>query len=424
LLICTDQQFAGAMSCTGNPNLNTPALDRMAAQGVRFDNCYCAQPLCVPSRAAMFHGHMPHVLGVGDNQDSLDSQYVQQGMGWLLGAAGYHCAYGGKWHVGPVAMPEQNQHGFERIAGFNDNLLADACLDFFRRDHSRPWLLVASFDNPHNICEYARNEPLPWAKIDEPPLDACPNLPPNFAIPPHEPQILRMAMAADRRVWPTLEYTVGQWRRLRNAYYRLCEFADREIGRILAGLEAAGLAGDTVILFTSDHGDGHGAHRWNQKWVFYEESARVPFIVIDPQAPAARRGQVDHHLINNGIDLLPTVLDYAGAPVSDALPGHSVRPLVSGEPIVDWPDQTIGETTFGMLPRKSPGRMVRTARYKYCVYSWGQDREQLFDLALDPGEMVDLTVEARYRDVLANHRERLRRWCQETHDPFLRLIPD
>jgi arylsulfatase A-like enzyme len=227
-----------------------------------------------------------------------------------------------------------------------------------------------------------------------------------------------MAMAADRRVWPTLEYTVGQWRRLRNAYYRLCEFADREIGRILAGLEAAGLAGDTVILFTSDHGDGHGAHRWNQKWVFYEESARVPFIVIDPQAPAARRGQVDHHLINNGIDLLPTVLDYAGAPVSDALPGHSVRPLVSGEPIVDWPDQTIGETTFGMLPRKSPGRMVRTARYKYCVYSWGQDREQLFDLALDPGEMVDLTVEARYRDVLANHRERLRRWCQETHDPF------
>lgn len=427
LFICTDQQFAGAMSCTGNTDLHTPHMDQLAARGTRFDLCYCPQPLCTPARSAMFHGQMPHTLGVTDNQQLLDERFYAGGMGNLLREAGYHCAYGGKWHVGPIAMPAQNPHGFDVIAGFDDNKLADACLDFFQRrqDSAQPWLLVASFDNPHNICEYARNEPLPWTTIDEPPLADCPNLPANFAIPPGEPQLLRMATAADRRVWPTLEYTVEAWRRHRNAYYRLCEYVDYEIGRILNGLADAGLADDTVIIFTSDHGDGHGAHQWNQKWVLYEESARVPFIVVDPRLPDTAQGRVDtQHPVNNGIDLLPTVLDYGDAPIPPELPGHSVRSLLGDEgDAAAWPDQVVCETNFGMLPKNSLGRMVRTERYKYCVYGWGQNREQLFDLHADPGEMVDLTVESRYRAVLDEHRERLRGWCREQDDPFLPRVP-
>jgi len=424
LFICTDQQFAGAMSCTGNPYLHTPHMDRLAAAGARFDRCYCAQPLCTPARAALFHGQMPHTLDVTENQHELPAKFIPRGMGRLLREAGYHCAYGGKWHVGPIAMPTENEHGFEVIAGFNDNRLADACLDFLQRAHAQPWLLVASFDNPHNICEYARNEPLPWAAIDEPPIAECPPLPANFAIPPYEPQLLRLATAADRRVWPTREYTPEQWRRLRHAYYRLCETVDREIGRILESLDAAGLTKNTVIIFTSDHGDGHAAHQWNQKWALYEESARVPFIVVDPAAPPAVRGRVDgQHLINNGLDLLPTVLDYASAPVPDELPGRSVRPLAAGDGVANWPDQVVCETNFGMLPRNSTGRMVRTARYKYCVYGWGQNREQLFDLTTDPGEMVDLAVTTRAQPVLDEHRQRLRDWCRRFDDPFLPRVP-
>jgi hypothetical protein len=228
LIVCTDQQFAGAMSCAGNPDLRTPAMDRLAAAGTRFDRCYCAQPLCGPSRAAMFYGRMPHqLLDVPQNNIPVKPDFLPQGMGRLLSEAGYLCAYGGKWHAGgPGSLPAENAHGFERIVPMNDNLLAGACLEFLRRDHQKPWLLVASFDNPHNICEYARNEPLPWTTIQEPPIEQCPNLPANFAIPPHEPQLLRLATASDRHVWPTREYTVDQWRRLRNAYFRVCELAD------------------------------------------------------------------------------------------------------------------------------------------------------------------------------------------------------
>jgi len=148
----------------------------------------------------------------------------------------------------------------------------------------------------------------------------------------------------------------------------------------------------------------------------YDEVVRVPLIVCPPGAENG--GAVDgDHLVSNGLDLLPTLCDYAGLATPEGLAGASLRPLVDGRDPGDWRDQLVIETELSRNPAMS-ARMVRTERYKYAVYSYGRNREQLIDMRDDPGEMVNLAVERRYRDVLNAHRRRLYEWCLETGDLF------
>ena len=186
----------------------------------------------------------------------------------------------------------------------------------------------------------------------------------------------------------------------------------------MAALEEAGHGENTLVIFTSDHGDGMGAHRWNQKWVLYDESTRIPLIV---RPPAGCRPRVDdEHLISNGLDLFPTICDYAGVPPPSELRGRSLRPLINTEDNYDgvgWRDHVVAETSFSPDTGSAlQARMVRTKRYKYCLYGSLKNREQLFDMYQDPGEMVNLAVEARYAEELARHRGLLKAWIEETGD--------
>jgi arylsulfatase A-like enzyme len=419
LFVLTDQQTADAMSCAGNADVHTPVMDGLAANGALFRNAYCAQPLCSPSRAAMLTGLMPHQTGVTGNAAVIDEGLRKRQLGQLFADAGYDCAYGGKWH-----LPEYDltgDYGFRRVFGFGDDRLAADCVDFINEERDRPFFLVASFDNPHNICEWARNEPLPWGEIEAVPTEDCPNLPANFAVPPYEPELLRVAQRQFPRYYPVRDWTDGHWRRYRHAYYRLCEKVDAEIGRLIEALRGKGLEDDTLVVFSSDHGDGLGAHRWNQKWTLYDESVRVPFIVS--WRGVTRPGIVDtDHVVSAGIDVLPTLCDFTGIEPPDGLPGRSLRALAEGGPDADAADQVVVETGWDtdVLPH-ARGRMLRTARYKYAVYAWGAHREQLFDLLEDPGEMVNLAYDSRHRDVLDEHRRRLADWCERTDDDFLRV---
>jgi len=411
LFVCTDQQFAGALGCV-NDDLDTPAMDRLAASGVRFDNAYCTDPLCVPSRASLFTGRMPHELDVMGNDRGLDPEHREEGLGHLFRDVGYDTGYAGKWHVPEFAMPD-GRHGFETLCGFDDTEVADACIDFLDRDRDpgEPFFLVASFDNPHNICEWSRNQNLPWGEIEEAPPEECPDLPQNYHPPPFEPAEIRPKIADSRwSIGAMVDAGPEEWRQYRHVYYRLVEKVDAEIGRILDALDERGLAEETVVVFTSDHGDGNGAHRIKEKSWLYEEETRVPFVVSHPETDD---GRAEDRLVSNGLDLLPTLCDYAGIDVPEDLRGRSVRPLAAGDPVEDWRDRVVTQT-FGPLE----GRMVRTERYKYVVYEYGDEREQLFDLEDDPGEMVDLSVNADYDDVLTEHREHLLEWCTETGDVF------
>ena len=424
LFIITDQQYAGAMSCAGNPDVYTPNMDSLAETGVRFTRAYCTHPLCGPQRASFMTGLFPHQNGAISNNTPINPEYKGRTLGNFLADAGYDCALSGKWHVSGTTPAES---GLEVICGSRDDEVPLRSIEFMQRDRDNPFFLFASFLNPHDICQVARNQPLPQGPVPEPAtVEECPNLPANFAIPPYSPDILQMLRQANRRVYPTIEYTEDDWRRLRFYYYRLCEKVDAEIGVLLNGLRDLSLEEETYIVFTSDHGDGHGAHNWNQKTSLYEEVINVPFIIS--HKGVTRAGGVDNtHLVSLGLDLLPTLCDVGGASVPDGLEGLSLQPLAEGNAPDEWRTELVVETIIDTIDTApGPGgsgasRAVLTDRYKYSAYPMGRYREQLVDLQTDPGEMVNLAVNARFEDELDDHRRRLRAWCKKTEDEFLKF---
>jgi arylsulfatase A-like enzyme len=371
---------------------------------------------------------MPHEVGVDANGQEIHPDHRLQEMGHVFSRGGYDCVYGGKWHLPSMSLAEG--HGFRPICPIDDLHLADRCIEFLRGPHERPFLLVASFDNPHNICEWTYDQPLPWGPVPAPPsLEACPNLPANAAIFPFEPIALRYFQRARHRMLGTDTISDEHWRRLRYAYYRLVEKVDREIGRILDALEQSGLMDETLVVFTSDHGEMMGAHRMRQKWVLFEESVRVPLIVAASDSAAPRTeepGRTNNALVSNGLDLYPTFCDWAGREAPCGLRGHSLLPFLGigagGNAHRDkhhgWQprDHVVAETYFDDIDVQ--GRMVRTERYKYIAHSWGHYREQLFDMEQDPVETINLAVESRFAGVLQQHRDLLRAWCVQTSDRF------
>ena len=423
IYIMTDQQGAAAMSCAGNPDLQTPNMDLLARRGIRFTNAYCAMPLSGPSRAAMFTGYVPSQTGMIENEMPLVDSLRTNTLGSVVAAAGYDCAYAGKWHVNTLSIPDR-EFGFRNIAGNGDIGLAESCVEYLReRDRKEPFFLVASFINPHNICEYARGQKTPHAPVVEPSLEECPNLPENFAVSPYDASVLRFEQSQNYKLYPTTSYNPDQWRRYRNAYYRLTEAVDAEIGKILAEIDRQKLWKNTVIIFTSDHGDGNGAHQWNQKTALYEEVVGVPMIVCLPGSRNA--GTVTDALVHNGIDLMPSICEWTGAQMPAGRRGVSYVDVAekgaSGQEFI------VTETNFNQTAG-TLGWMVRTPEYKYVLYDKGQYREQLFDMTADRLEMRNLAVEAKFRDVLLEHRAILENWLKTTPGPdrtrHLRFLPE
>lgn len=422
IYIMTDQQGAEAMSCAGNPDLHTPNMDLLARRGVRFTNAYCSFPLSGPSRAAMFTGYMPSQSGMIENEMPLVDSLRSNTLGTLVRNAGYDCAYAGKWHVNTLSIPDE-EFGFDNIKDNGDIGLAESCVEYLKkRDMEKAFFLVASFINPHNICEYARGQKTPHAVVPEAALEDCPNIPENFGVSPYDASVLQFEKRQNYRLYPTTSYTPDDWRHYRNAYYRLTEAVDAEIGKILAEVDRQDLWKNTVIIFTSDHGDGNGAHQWNQKTALYEEIAGVPMIVCLPGGKNA--GTISEALVNNGIDLMPSICDWTGAEMPHGRPGASYRN--AAEELAEGQEYIVTETNFNQTAG-TLGWMVRTKRYKYVLYDKGQYREQLFDMENDRKEMNNLAVESRYREILIRHRTILENWLKTTpgadRGRHLRFIP-
>ena len=415
IYIMTDQQAFDAMSCAGNELVSTPGLDRLAADGVRFENAYCAFPLCVPSRAAMFTGRMPHEAGIYVNTRSIEDEEMPfETLGKTIDRAGYKTHYIGKWHL-TIPISDTSIHGFREIEipgshGF-DSVYARLAVEFLQKKHDEPFFLTVSFVNPHDCCQLARKEDLSAYEGAIPELPAEENLPAlaaNFEIPENEPDFIRTWQEQNsERVhrsyyWNEQDFKEYQW-----GYYRLVEKVDSLLGKVIDAVYESEEAENTIVIFSSDHGDGISRHQWNQKWSLYDESARVPFIIAGK--PVDRKGETDSRLVSAGLDLMPTICDYAGVTPPEGIHGKSIRPLVEGGLEGDWREYVVTELSFGnwvdeyRMDTFPKARMLRTIDYKYVAFDQGVLKEQLIDMINDPGETKNLASQKEYQADLEKH---------------------
>ena len=404
LLIITDQLSAKAISHLGNPYVHTPAIDSIAAQGVSFQNAYCCNPVCVPSRIGMFTGHYPHEAGIFLNSHRPTKELKQlPWMGKIFKDAGYETVYYGKSHL-IVGSWEKWVHGFSKFKitfGRNmDEKVASLCAKTLAKEHKKPFLMVASLLNPHNVCQLARKQKLPNANIGNPPIgEKCPPLPENFAAPINEPSAIDEAYKESWERYPTKNWTENDWRQYLWGYYRLVEHTDRIIGQILDSLKTSQYSNNTIVVFTSDHGEGMAEHRWNQKQAFFEAVARIPFIIAHPKS--SQKGKLNNiTLVNNGVDMIPTLADMTGILSKELLElcdfrGKSVKQALFSPQTSDLIDHVVSESEFGPFVDKNWthanryfGRMIRTPQFKYIAYSRGENREAFFNLQSDPGEKI------------------------------------
>ena len=449
LFIMTDQQSAEMMSCAGNKYLHTPALDELAERGVRFELAYSPNPVCIPSRTSMVTGLFPSALDLSRNEDvnklggKIPQNVLDNTMGKLVSKGGYHCVFGGKTHW--IEGLDYEACGFENLTTDVRDVLAEKCADFLKQEHEEPFLLVASFMNPHDICyhildmvaeEYnvprvnpggmdPRNEVeqaialAEKAKADGSFEQKCPpyranagytsNLPRENLGNKHErpdpdnPHHLDIYFYEKEYVRD--EMTEEDWRMYSWVYHRLTEDVDRQIGIVLDALKESGLEENTIVIFTSDHGEMNGAHSMVAKNKFYEESSRVPFLIA---GPGIKQGLVDRqHFISSSTDLIPTFCDYGGVPVPEGLHGRSIRQIAEGKFTEDWRTYVVSENIGG--------RMLRTDGFKYMYYRGGI--EALYDMEKDPGEMQNLAIYPEYRKQMDGYKSQLKQWIEEAGDP-------
>lgn len=423
LLIMADQFAAHALGAPDggqHSHFSTPYLDSLAERSAVFERAYTSFPLCVPARSSMMTGLYPHQIGVEGNShrgNAVEPGRDPQSLGQWFSSKGYDCAYAGKWHARQPSAGTDD--GFTPIHPFGDVGLVHACEEWLaaREPNGAPFLLVASFDDPHSICEYARQQPLPYGAAPSSSLRSAPPLPANFRSGPYAPQAPFEERKRAAGMYGTSDYTPDDWRAYRHTYSQLVFRVDAYIGALLQALDASGAADNTVIVFTSDHGDGDAAHGWNQKTALYEECIRVPFLVSGPGIRPGRRGLP----VAAALDLFPTLCSLTGVPHPPGLEGRNV---FFQDSTSEGMKPVVVETAFNYgQPPNTTGRSLLCGRYKYTVYSWGKWREQLVDLAADPGELRNLAVEDRFDRELEQLRSALLRWCLETNDAgFLKYL--
>ncbi|MGL5787707.1 MAG: sulfatase family protein [Bacteroidales bacterium] len=451
ILIITDQQNSSAMSCTGNPYLSTPNIDSLASNGLLFKNAYCTSPVSGPSRSSIVTGKMPSQIGMDWNDNSCFKEGVIT-MGDVFSKAGYRSVLAGKWHL-PEIYPQRTMnkkiesYGFEFLpfysapasqwlmGSYTDPPLTKAVVNFLEEyNEAQPLFLSINYHNPHDICFVPRKDGYetktdtvllvrPFGMYRMPNnlglhpdsiRGLLPPIPDNFYIDSLEPEFVNDKRIKSNpygdEVQYTSEYTEKEWQSYIYNYYRLNETVDKEVGIIVDALKRKNLYQNSIIIFTSDHGDGMGAHKWAAKLSFYEESVKVPFILI---APGQKKGVCDN--LVSLLDIFPTCLDYADIHLEEVLPGISLKRKIDRTFIVT-------ELADNPVEKNRKGRMVRSTRFKYCIYSSGKRNEQLFDITLDPGEKNNLAYSSEYREVLNQHRLYLKDWQKKVNDKFKVII--
>jgi choline-sulfatase len=409
LFINVDQLSLFAVPQFGCTQVQTPHIDRLARRGTSFEQSHCADPLCSPSRSCWFTGRAPTEHGVLFNDDAFRLRAEIPDLGAWLRNAGYDPFYAGKWHIPGRDLGGSFQvlHEGSTIGAHGDTATARACETLLRNRSGRsPFFLVAGLMNPHDICEWVNvawhwpglngksPEPFPYPQLE----GQLPPLPANFHYDSREPEFFVSRVRGGQKNF-LAAWSDAVWRYYIWSYYRQVEMVDAAIGRILDALDDSPHAANTLVVFSSDHGDAMGRHRLVHKLSLYDAAVRVPLVVAWPGEVA--ENHVDRTHLVSGLDLAPTLCDYAGTAPPPDMRGLSLRGVIEGRGPA-WREYVVAHSFV-------VGRMVRTARYKYIAYQ-GDATDQLFDMLSDPWETRNLATQRSLAGPLAEHRRMLAQW--------------
>ncbi len=426
LLVLTDDQRFDTLSCAGGEVVQTPSLDRIAAEGAFFERAYVTTSLCCPARAGILTGRYAHKTGIRNNEDAAD--FLASGLGFpeLLQQAGYTTGFFGKWHIpNPDAAP---QAGFDRwvsfegqgqymdevfnidgerkaLPGFNTDRIFDLALEWIEEQGDGPYMAVISLKNLHR-------PPIPPVRHRGSLADRQWPLPASASDP------LEQLPAFVQRVRTTLRNRFFDDEGLTHeialrGYYQLMLSLDDNVGRLLKGLDDNGTAERTALFFTSDGGFMWGEHGLYRKRTAYEPSIHVPLLVRYPREIAAASSLSD--LVLN-IDIAPTLLDLAQAPIPAGYQGRSLRPLWQAG-ASDWRTDLLYIDGWGKFVDGPQELAVCAERYKYVRYRREQVEEALFDLQEDPDERVNLARSDAHSARMASLSQRMTELLAEIDAP-------
>lgn len=467
LFLWTDEQRADTMAAYGNHWIQTPNLNRLASESLVFENGYISQPVCTPSRATAMTGLWPHQHTCTRNNVPLPDHVGC--LPELLADPEYRTGYMGKWHLGDEIF---SQHGFTEWISIEDGyrkyygaqrdknrrsdywqylhdlgyagddgegyytrgfasrlpieqakpkFLEQRAVQFLQQHRNEPFMLCVNFLEPHMPFSGPLND------LYDP--EALP-LPKNFLDPLEENEPLRYRLLRQNYIskgFGGVDLTTEKgWRRIMANYYGLVTQVDRSVGGILAELERLHLADNTIVVFTSDHGDMMASHQLLAKTVMYEESVRIPWLMRVPALGKKQRllkGRYSH------IDLVPTLLDLLAEKSSD-LPGQSLLPMLkkgqtAQQPVfIQWngAEGEVPSTTSANLKEEAKrvhDSAIRTVitqdGWKMCLSE--RDNHQLFDLNRDPHETTNIYDQNRNGKKIKELRGMILRWQQNVQDP-------
>jgi len=454
IFIMTDDHASHALSCYGSRINKTPNLDRLAKEGMLFKNCFCTNSICAPSRAVILTGKYSHINGVIDNRKTFDGS--QQTFPKLLQRGGYETAIIGKWHLesdptgfdywnvlpgqgtyyNPV-MIEMGQR--KKYTGYTTDIITDHCLKWLKKHKgNKPFLLMYHHKAPHRDWEPGPKQLTMYddVTIPEPEtlFDDYSNL--GKAARQQDMTIEKTMNKRDLKLVAPKNLTTRQkklWdaayepknEAFRNAnpqgkdlirwkyqryikdYLRCVASVDDNVGRLLDYLDEAGLAQNTIVIYTSDQGFYLGDHGWFDKRFMYEQSLRMPLLVRYPKEIKA--GSVNEDIVLN-LDFAPTLLDFAGAAKSADMQGQSFRPLLQGRMPKDW--RTSMYYHYYEYPAVHSVKRhygVRTRRYKLIHFYYDIDEWELYDLHKDPDELNNVIDDPTYANVLKQLKDELSR---------------
>ncbi len=427
VFIMSDQHNARALSCYGNSEISTPNMDRLAAEGTLFENAFCQTGQCVPSRYSIFTGRYARSTGTYSNNQTQNPD--ERTIADIFKDAGYVSATIGKHHM---QMNEaNNDHGFDLVSSPSADLqgagtflpydevhpgralvgetaltndehrigqVVAESIDFIRENKNRPFVLWCSFWGPHTPITPSA----PWSTQYDPN---------ELTLPPNLHVIDEEMPGIDTLLTKSGTFSEDSYHSACLAYYYgLVSQIDYNIGRVLDELDALGLAENTIVVYTADHGEmmsEHGA--WTKGKTGYDAQIRVPLIIRFPGVIAG--GKRSSELVAS-IDLLPTLMEAANLPIPPDIDGESLLRLIHGKK-KKWRDYVFSEHGSSA---QTTQLMTRSHTHKYVLFRTAGETEyeQLFDMVNDPWEMQNVIDDAEYGEVLAELKEALAQWEAKT----------